>query len=332
MKKLKKIITFSALLSIAISSLAQEKGKVTVTTIYDEPKKNIWNVGIVLAGFDIQNQTSGGLYYMVHGRYTLGKLFTFTANASLDLTKLIGGDGIIKTGGVYTSLNPYSHFEGRASFHFSDREGKLTNKVKLGQGIENIGGVSHTVKYSTTYESKVRNIYALTASINLHNQTGVQVDDSAADKRALTMTDAQGNDVGFKSQSAVNQKNIIIGVGLFIGYYTHFKGKFTGGTLGSKTRKIKKSTSSAIELLIGTSMNMGNKVYWKDNNDVIQTYNLKTAETKRLGWRITTDYGRNKVGLYQHFELGMRPGLFAPSRQKSWLNQGYISVGYGFGF
>lgn len=322
---MKKLISLSILSCLFLPSLVSaQDSKVTITTAYDDPYKNKWNVGLILAGVDVQNKSAGGVYYMLHGRYTMGKLFTFHANAAFDLTTLTGGEGIIKTTSVYSKLDPFTHIEARASFHFSDKEGSMNNKIKLGQ--------DGSYKYSTSYTTKSRNVYAFTASLNLVNNLGSQMDDSASKYRVMTLTDNNNNDVGFKGNSFINQKNLIIGAGIHIGQYTHFKGKFSASTF-KKTRRVKKSIESNFEFLFGLAVNTGDKAYWENpNTKVIEEYKIKDAEKKRLGGRITMDYGANKIGWFQHFEMGYRPGLAAPSTNSKWLNQGYLNWGIGFGF
>lgn len=310
-------------LFIPVKTIAQDS-KVNISTTYDNPYKNKWNVGLILAGIDVQNKSAGGVYYMLHGRYTMGKLFTFHANAAFDLTTFIGKDGIVKASPVYSKLDPFTHIEARASLHFSDKEGTMSNKIKLGQDAN--------YKYSTNYTTKSRNVYAFTASLNLVNNIGSQMDDSAAKYRVLTLTDQNNNDVGFKGNSYINQKNMILGAGIHIGQYTHFKGVFSASSF-KKTRRVKKSLEANFEFLLGLAIGVGDKAYWENpNTKIIEEYKIKDAEKKRLGGRISMDYGSNKVGWFQHFEMGYRPGLSAPNTQSKWLNQGYINMGVGFGF
>lgn len=314
---------------LCVTGIAQaQQEKVNIQTVYDEPGKNLWNVGICLAGIDVQNKSSGGLYYLLHGRYTLGKIVTISANASMDLAKLIGNNSFVSNSEVFKSLDPYTHIEARASVHFSDKIKTLESKIKLGSRATNGG----TTKYSVNYSTKVRNVYALTGSLNIMNHIGGQIDDSAAEKRVLTLTDQNGNDVGFKGNAFVNQKNMVLGIGIHMGQYTHFKGTFTSGPTGKKTRRVKKSIEGNIELLLGLAMNMGDVAYWVNANDDLVQYTIKSAEKRRIGGRISMDYGKNKVGFFQHFEIGYRPGLFAPSAQSKFLDQGYLNWGIGFGF
>lgn len=319
MKKLHKITVLGLLVACSYISKAQNE-KVLISTIYDDPKKNSWNVGIAL-GFDIQNKTSAGLYYLLHGRYTLSKLLTFNVNTSLDLTKLTGGNGLIKTDDVYKKIDPYMHIEGRASFHLSDKINEIKSKVSLGSDGK--------YTYSTNYTSKGRVIMGLTASLNLHNQLGMQIEDSAADKRAYDVK--IDNYTGYKAKTFVNQKNMILGVGFFFGDFTHSKHSFTAGPVGTKKRKLKRSMTTAIEFLFALNMNMGDKAFWAENN-TLKEAEITNIEKKRMGFRIITDYGKNKIGWYQHAEMGLRPGLYAPNSQSKYLNQGYLSYGFGFGF
>lgn len=315
---IRTIILFSGCLLSLISKAQNDK--VIIEKIYDDPLKNKWNVGLAL-GFDIQSKTSGGLYYMIHSRYTLSKLLTFNLTAALDLTKLSGGKGIIKTGEIYSKLDPYRHIEARATYIFSDKINESKGKANLGSDGK--------YTYSTTYTSKSRAVMGATASLNLHNHIGGQMDDSTSDKRAYNIVN--GNFTGFKSNTIVNQKNIILGVGFFFGEYAHSKYKFSAGPVGTKKAKVKKSISTAIEFLLALNVNVGDKAYY-DNNGTVEEYKITDVEKRRMGFRIITDYGKNKPGWYQHFELGMRPGLYSPNKQSKTLNQGYINWGFGIGF
>jgi hypothetical protein len=325
---MKKQLSMMTLLCLSFIGKAQND-KVTITTTYDDPKKNFWNVGVCLAGIDVQNKTSGGLYYMIHGRFTLAKFMTFSANVSMDLAKISGKNSLISTSKIYEHLDPYSHIEARASLHFSDKISELKSKVKLGTASSN-GGTS---KYSVDYTTKVRNVYALTASLNLMNHVGGQIDDSSADKRVMVLTTNNGQDAGFKGNAYLNQKNLVLGAGLHFGQYTHFKGTFTSGPTGRKTRRVKKSIEGNIEVLLGLAMAMGDKAYWENpDTKLVEEFDIKSVEKKRIGGRISADYGKNKIGFFQHFEMGYRPGLRAPNDQSKWLNQGYVNFGIGFGF
>lgn len=315
-------------LSVFCLSIFTQAQNVSINTLYDDPKLNTWNVGICLAGVDIQNRSGGGIYSMVHGRYIIGKFMTVSANASYDLAKILGNGVFTTNDEVFNTLDPYLHIEGRASLHFKDKIGEMKSKIKLGRGATSKG----TVKYSTNYTTKVRNVFALTGSLNIMNHTGLQIDDSASGKRVLKLEDGQGKDVGFKGNAYVNQKNMILGLGIHLGQYTHYKGVFTSGPTGKKTRWVKKSIEANFEFLLGLTLKMGDKAYWVDDDDKVVEYNITDAEKKRFGGRISVDYGSNKVGFFQHFELGYRPGLSAPSPQSSFLNQGYINWGIGFGF
>ena len=320
MKSINKIIIFTSLSLCSFISKAQDDGKVIINTIYDEPRKNAWNVGIAL-GLDLQNKTSGGLYYLLHGRYTLGKLMTFNVNAAMDLTKLTGTNGIISASEVYKKIDPFMHLEGRASFHLSDKIGEVKSKVSLGgDGKYN---------YSTNYTSKNRSVMGVTASLNIHHHVGGQSADSASDKRAYNVK--IGNITGYKENTFINQKNMILGIGFFVGDYTHSKHKFTAGPVGTKKRKLKRSMTTSIEFLLGLNMNMGSKAYWVENSQVKEA-EISDVEKKRMGFRLVADYGKNKVGWFQHFELGLRPGLYSPNSQSKYLNQGFLNWGFGFGF
>jgi len=325
---MKRQLNIMALLGVSFLAKAQQH-KVSITRVYDEPKKNFWNVGICLAGIDVQNKTSGGLYYMVHGRFTLARFMTFSANVSMDFSKISGNNNLISTSKIYEHLDPYSHLEARASMHFSDKISELKSKIKLGSAASNGG----TTKYSVEYSTKVRNVYALTASLNLMNHVGGQIDDSTSDKRVMVLTTNNGQDAGFKGNAYLNQKNLVLGAGIHFGKYTHFKGTFISGPTGKKTRRVKKSVEGNIEVLLGLAMSMGDKAYWENpNTKLVEEFDIKSVEKKRIGGRISMDYGKNKIGFFQHFEMGYRPGLSAPNTQSKWLNQGYINFGLGFGF
>ncbi|MCC6720702.1 MAG: hypothetical protein IT243_00755 [Bacteroidia bacterium] len=319
MKNKKEFILLTMFIASSFLSKAQND-KVIITKIYDDPKKNSWNVGMAL-GLDIQNKTSGGIYYFAHGRYTLGKLMTFNLNAAMDLAKLTDGKGLIKYGEVYNKLNPYMHIEGRASFHLSDKIKKVNCKANLGSDGE--------YNYSTNYTIDTREIIGLTASINIHNHIGGQMNDSSSDKRAYNVK--VGNNNVYQPNSFVNQKNMILGVGIFVGNYSHSKYSFSAAPVTTKSAKIKKSFITAIEFLLALNMNMGSKAYWEENNQVKEG-EITDVEKRRMGFRIITDYGKNKIGWFQHMEIGLRPGLYSPNKESKYLNQGYLSWGFGFGF
>ena len=222
---MKKFTQLFSLL-VLVSEMAFSQGTVTITPAYDEPYKNTWNGGIY-AGLDIQN-SSGGLYLGLNGRYTLGKIATFSTNLGYDLTKLAKSGGILSYDEeIMGNLSAYKNIELRGAFHFKDNEGKLNNKVKLGQ--------SGNIKYSTSYETKVRNVYAFTGSLNIQSRIYGQTLDSV---QIIKVKDQNGADPGFINGLVGSQNNLLVGAGIQMGQYTFFKGKFVGGPINKNKRII----------------------------------------------------------------------------------------------
>lgn len=299
--------------------MAQET--VSITTEYDEPYKNTWSGGIY-AGLDVQNN-SGGIYTGINARYTLGKIATFSTNIAYDLTKIAKSGGILKYDEeVFSKLPAYKNIEFRGVFHFSDKEGSMDNKIKLGQ----VGDM----KYSTSYKSKSRLVYGLTASINIQSRISSQTLDSV---KIFTVKDNQGNNPGFVNGITAGQNNLVLGAGIHIGQYTWFKGKFTAAPIGSKTRRARKTISTNFEFLTALAIGTGDKAYHKkDANSPLITYTLTDTEKKRFGFRITADVSSNKPGLFNRVEMGWRPGIYAPNKQTKYFNQAYFLYAIGIGF
>jgi hypothetical protein len=313
-----------ALCMLLFFSFGVKAQMVSTTTEYDTPEKNTWN-GAVFTGLDIQSN-SGGLYLGLNGRYTLGKIATFSTNLAYDYTRIAGSGSFVSFDEeLLSNLPAYKNFEFRGAFHFKDVETTAETKVKLGRGVNSSG---KAVKWSVQQETKARNVYAITASVNIQSRIAGQPEET----QVIYVQDAAGNDLGFVKEIAVGQNNLVLGAGLQLGQYTWFKGDFSG--LGkTKTRKIKKSLVSNFELLYAFAIGEGDVAYYKkDVNSPLQTYTLTSVDKKRLGFRLSTDYSKNKPGFFQRMELGYRPGIAAPSANSKWLNQGYVVYAVGIGF
>jgi hypothetical protein len=297
---------------------------VTISTEYDEPYKNIWN-GALYTGIDLQSN-SGGLFLGLYGRFTLAKIATFSVNYAYDYTQLFGSGSLVSFDEELLSQLPsYSNFEARAVFHLIDKTGSMSHKVKLGRGSD---GNGNTIKYSTTFASDSRVVIGLTASLNIHSRLAGQQDSN----QVFTIKDAQGDDPGYLDNLAGGQKNLVIGFGLHTGQYTWFKGSFSS-IKGTKNRRIRKSLVANFEILFAATIATGDSAYYKkDANSALEKYELTDVEKRRLGFRISTDYAKNKPGFYQRMEIGYRPGIWAPSRQSKLLNQGYVIYAIGLGF
>ena len=303
---------------------------VSVTPEYDTPEKNIWN-GAIYTGLDLQNAT-GGVFVGLHGRYTLGKVATFSTNLSYDLTRLVGSGSLLSFDEeLLGQLPAYKDFQFRGSFHFQDRMGELSSKVKLGRrNVANSSGTGgKTVKYSTDYKSQVRNVFGVTASLNIQSRLAGNQDST----QVITVKDELGNDPG-NIKVAVGQNNLVLGAGLQIGQYTWFKGKFSAPSANiNKTKRIRKSIIANFELLYALSIGTGDVAYFNDEgNSSLVEYDLVDVEKKRLGFRITTDMASNKPGGFQRIELGWRPGVWAPSRGSKFLNQAFLVYAVGIAF
>lgn len=302
---------------------------VTVTPEYDTPEKNIWN-GAIYTGLDLQNAT-GGVFVGLHGRYTMGKVATFSTNLSYDLTRLVGSGSLLSFDEeLLGQLPAYKDFQFRGSFHFQDKIGELSSKVKLGRRNESTPtGGGKTVKYSTDYSSKVRNVFGITASVNIQSRLAGNQDST----QVITVKDAQGNDPG-NIKVAVGQNNLVLGAGLQIGQYTWFKGNFSAPSANiNKNKRIRKSIIANFELLYAMTISTGDIAYFKqEGQSTLVEYNLVDVEKKRLGFRLTTDMASNKPGGFQRIELGWRPGVWAPSRSSKFLNQAYLVYGIGIAF
>lgn len=303
---------------------------VMITPEYDSPEKNVWS-GAIYTGLDMQN-TSGGIYLGLNGRYTMGKIATFSTNLNYDLTRLIkSGSFVTFDEELLNQLPAYKDFQFRGTFHFKDEIGTLKSKVKLGRKSEPnpTGTGSRTVKLSTQYESKVRNIYGLTASLNIQSRLAGNQDSF----QVVKVLDNLGNDPG-NINVGIGQNNLVLGAGLQIGQYTWFKGKFSSISSNfNKNRRIRKSLVANFEVLYALSISTGEEAYFKkDANSAIETYKITDVEKRRLGFRITTDYGMNKPGGFQRMELGWRPGVWAPSANSKFLNQAYVVYALGIAF
>lgn len=324
-------ITFIQKVSLAAFSLLLSFGafaqddKVSITTVYDDPMKNTWNGGI-FAGLDVQNG-SGGLFLGVNGRYTLGKIATFSTNLAVDMTNYVKSGGILKYDeAIYAKMPSYKNFEFRGVFHLKDEIRDLSSKIKLGQ--------SGDMKYSTSYTTKSRYIFGLTASLNIQSRIATQNLDSTASNFAAiyTLRDANNADPGYVKDVFAGQTNVLIGAGIHLGQYTWFKGKFTAAPIGTKTRRVRKSIVTNFEVLYGLAIRETDEAYKTDANGNLLTYKLTDTEKRRLGFRISADYSSNKPGLFNRFEIGYRPGIFAPNKQSKYLNQAYIVYGLGLAF
>lgn len=319
-----KLSALFSLILLTFSAVAQEN-QVTITTQYDEPMKNTWNGGI-FAGLDVQNG-SGGLFLGVNGRYTMGKIATFSTNLALDMTNYVKSGGILKYNEeIYAKMPSYKSFEFRGVFHLKDDIRDLTSKIKLGQ--------SGDMKYSTSYTTKSRYVFGLTGSLNIQSRIATQNLDSTATNFAsiYTLKDATGADPGYVKDVFAGQTNIMIGAGLHLGQYTWFKGKFSAAPIGTKTRRVRKSIVTNFEVLYGLAIRETDEAYKTDANNNVVTYKLTDVEKRRLGFRISADYSSNKPGLFNRFEIGYRPGIFAPNKQSKYLNQAYIVYGLGIAF
>lgn len=313
---MKKFTLFFTLLILG-SEMSFSQGTVTITPEYDEPYRNTWNGG-VYAGLDLQNG-SGGLYVGLNGRYTLGKIATFSTNIGYDLTKLAKSGGILSYDQeIMDKLTAYKNIELRGAYHFKDKEGTLNNKVKLGQ--------SGNMKYSTSYETKVRNVYAFTASLNIQSRIYGQTVDSV---QVIKVKDQNGADPGYINGIVGSQNNLLIGAGIQMGQYTFFKGKFVGGPI-NKNKRIKKSVVANFEFLMALGIGAGSEAYYKkDANSPLVTYKIDDVEKKRFGFRLTADYGSNKPGFFNRIEMGWRPGVYAPSKSSKYFNQAFIVYALG---
>lgn len=323
--KVFKFTLCAALVTLVhFNSLAQNE-QVTITTQYDDPMKNTWNGGI-FAGLDIQNGT-GGLALGVNGRYTLGKIATFSTNLAVDMTNYVKSGGILKYDEkIYAKMPSYKSFEFRGVFHIKDDIRELSSKIKLGQ--------SGDMKYSTSYTTKSRYVFGLTGSLNIQSNIVTQGMDSTATNfaRVFTLKDANNADPGYVKGVFAGQTNIIIGAGLHLGQYTWFKGKFSAAPIGTKTRRVRKSIITNFEVLYGLTIKETDEAYIRDANSNLITYKISDVEKRRLGFRISADYAANKPGLFNRFEIGYRPGIFAPNKQSKYLNQAYIVYGLGIAF
>ncbi len=326
MKTLKN--TIIALLILCSTQVWSQS--ILITPEYDTPEKNTWS-GALYTGIDMQN-TSGGIFLGLNGRYTLGKIATFSTNLSYDLTRLVSSGSVLSFDEeLLNQLPAYKDFQFRGTFHFKDEMGTLKSKVKLGRRNEaNATGTGgRTVKYSTQCETKVRNVYGITASLNVQSRLAGNQDSF----QVIRVKNALGEDPG-NINVAVGQNNLVLGAGLQIGQYTWFKGQFSAVAANiNKTRRVRKSLVANFELLYALAISTGDEAYFKkDANTALETYKIDEVEKRRLGFRITTDYGMNKPGGFQRLELGWRPGVWAPNANSKFLNQAYFVYALGIGF
>ncbi|MCE3297272.1 MAG: hypothetical protein K0R65_2986 [Crocinitomicaceae bacterium] len=319
----KSLSLFVFFFGLGIAAQAQEQ--VTIQTDYNDPYKNIWNVG-VFAGIDIQSKNSGGILYGVAGRFTLGKIATFSGNLELDLANQMKSGGLIKYDeALFDKLPSYKNVELRGVFHFRDNESEKDHKIELGSG----GGY----EYSTNYTVKTRNTQGFTASFNLNSRIYGQ--NNTDSTRIMELRDMNGVDPGFISGAYTGQDNIVLGVGLHAGEYTYFKGRFSSVTTGSKTRRVRSMSNVNIEFLFAPVIKTGKEAYVKNPAGTIDTYTIEKISKKNMGFRISADVLRGKPGLYVRMELGKKPGIESPikaEKMSKLLNNGYIMMAFGIGF
>jgi hypothetical protein len=301
---------------------AQEQ--VTITKDYDDPYSNIWNLG-VYGGLEVQSKSSGGLYYGASARFTLGKIATFQANMGLDLTRQVKSGGFITYNeNLVSKLPSYKNIELRGVFHFRDNETEKNHNIDLGES----GGY----KYSTNYTTKARSVQGITASVNINSRMYIQ---NNSDSTQILKTTFNGADPGYLSGLSTGQNNIILGLGFHAGEYTYFKGKFSSGPTGTKTRRIKQALCANIEFLFAPVINVMDLAYY-DNNGVTEEYKITDVSKKNLGFRLSVDLFKGKPGWFMRTELGKKPGIEAPlnsdSKMGKFLTNGYISFAFGLCF
>lgn len=321
----KNLILFFALAFI-VKSYVKAQEQVTITPAYDDPYRNVWNVG-AFAGLDVQGKNSGGIFYGAAARFTLGKFATFSGNIGLDLTKQMKSGGLVSYDEeVYAKLPSYKNIELRGVFHFKDTEGENNHKISLGSG----GGYD----YSTNYTIKSRSVLGLTASLNLQTRVYTQNSFDSTDILNLKVQNSS-NEIGYLEGAFVGQNNLVLGVGLHSGSYTYFKGRFSSVSTGSKTRRIKSMTNANIEFLFAPAIVVGNEAYFKNSTGIIETYDVGKVSKKNLGFRVSADVLKGKPGLYARMEFGKKPGIetkIEADRMKKLLVNGYFLIAFGFGF
>ena len=320
----KKVFSLLAFVfGLNLAARAQEQ--VTIQTDYNDPYKNIWNVG-AFAGIDVQSKSSGGLFYGVAGRFTLGKIATFSGNLALDLTNQMKNGGLVSYDeALYAKLPSYKNIELRGVFHFRDNESEKDHKIELGSG----GGY----EYSTNYTVKTRNVQGFTASLNMNSRVYGQ--NNADSTEIMELRDVNGADPGYISGAFTGQDNIVIGVGLHAGEYTYFKGKFSSVTTGTKTRRVRSMSNVSIEFLFAPVIKVGDEAYVKNSSGAIDTYKIESISKKNMGFRISADILRGKPGLYARMEIGKKPGVESPikaEKMSKLMTNGYIARAFGIGF
>lgn len=315
----KKVLSlFVLLFTFSLAVKAQEQ--VTILTDYNDPYKNIWNVG-VFAGVEAQSKSSMGLFYGAAGRFTLGKIATFSGNVALDLSSQLKS----RDEALYAKLPSYKSIELRGVFHFRDVEEEKDHKIELGSG----GGY----EYSTNYTVKARSVTGITASLNMN--TKIYGQNSYDSTEIMELRDANGTDVGYINGAYTGQDNVFIGVGIHAGSYTWFKGRFSSATTGSKTRRIRSMSNANIEFLFAPVIKTGDEAYVKNSAGEIETYQIEKISKKNLGFRISADVLKGKPGVYARIELGKKPGIetmIKAEKMSKLLTNGYITMAFGIGF
>lgn len=322
---MKRKLLLSLVLFAGFSPVLKAQETVSIQTVYDEPYRNFYNAG-VFVGLDVQ-PNSGGLYYGAAGRFSLAKIATFQANVGLDMTNFTKSGGLLSYDAeIYKDLKTYKTIDLRAVFHFKDEEGEKGHKVNLGSS----GGY----EYSTNYACKARSVLGLTASLNINTRLYSMSNDTLG---IITIENAQNYQKGALNGMLMSQDVVMIGGGLHIGDYTLFKGVFSAAPIGTKTRRIKRSTCANIEFLFAPVVNVSQQGYLRDQStDAVTAYNITDAKKKRIGFRISADMVTGKPGWYIRSEMGIKPGIESPlkSQEKAakFFKNGFFNFAFGFGF
>ncbi|MGV3630652.1 MAG: hypothetical protein ACO1O6_05585 [Bacteroidota bacterium] len=320
----KKVLSLLVFI-FALQLVAKAQEQVTIVTDYNDPYKNRWNVG-AYAGIEVQSKSSGGIFYGAAGRFTLGKIATFSGNIALDLTSQMKSGGLVSYDeALYAKLPSYKNIELRGTFHFRDTEEEKDHKIELGSG----GGY----EYSTNYTVKARSVTGFTASLNINSRVYGQ--NSYDSTEIMELRDANGVDVGYINGAFTGQDNVFIGVGIHAGNYTFFKGKFSSVTTGTKTRRVRSMSNANIEFLFAPVIKTGSEAYVKNASGTIDTYTIDKISKKNLGFRISADVLKGKPGVYARVELGKKPGIetqVKAEKMAKLLTNGYITMAFGIGF